>query len=388
MNILYVSDVYFPRINGVSTSIQVSAAELRRRGHHVELLVPRYAAEPAEPDVHRLPSRPVPFDPEDRLMSPRRALQIQQELDRRPPDLVHVHTPFVAQPVGRRLARRYGVPTVTTIHTHFEDYLHHYVPGVSRGLLRRLARSLCRRQAHAADAVVAPSRAIREVLQRYQVRVRIEVIPTGLPIAQLRGGDGAAFRARLGIARDRPVLVHVGRMAHEKNVEFLLQVVACLRRCRADVLLLLAGEGPARRSLERRVEALGIGRNVLFVGYLDRARELLDCYRAGDVFVFASRTETQGLVLLEAMALEVPVVSTAALGTLDVVGPGRGAVVAGENVGEFAGKVLVLLGDAGLRRAIGRDGRRWVEEAWSDQATVSALAELYTELATRRLAAA
>jgi glycosyltransferase involved in cell wall biosynthesis len=388
MNILFVSDVYFPRINGVSTSIQCSAAELRRRGHHVDLLVPRYGHEAPEGDVLRVPSRPVPFDPEDRLMSARRALQIQHDLDRRPPDLVHVHTPFVAQPVGRRLAARYGVPTVITVHTHFEDYLHHYVPAVPRGVLRRAARALCRRQAHAADAVVAPSRAIRDLLDRYEVRSRVEVIPTGLPLGELRGGDGAAFRARHGIAPDRPVLVHVGRMAHEKNVVFLLEVMACLRRCRADVLLLLAGEGPALRSLERRVEELGIGRNVMFVGYLDRRRELLDCYRAGDVFVFASRTETQGLVLLEAMALEVPVVSTAALGTVDVVGPGRGAVVAAENVGEFAGKVLVLLGDAGLRTSIGHEGRRWVEEAWSDRATVSRMLDLYCDLAPRRRAAA
>ena len=125
---------------------------------------------------------------------------------------------------------------------------------------------------------------------------------------------------------------------------------------------------------------LGVERNVLFVGYLDRERELLDCYRAGDVFVFASRTETQGLVLLEAMALEVPVLSTAVLGTSDVVGPGRGALVVEENVAAFAAQALMLLENPALRRRLGRDGRRFVEEEWSDRATVSRTLDLYGDL--------
>jgi 1,2-diacylglycerol 3-alpha-glucosyltransferase len=220
------------------------------------------------------------------------------------------------------------------------------------------------------------------------VRGRVEVIPTGLPLDEFRGGDGAAFRRRLGIDASRQVLVHVGRMAHEKNVGFLLEVLAVVRRFLPDVLLLLAGDGPALPALQRRTVELGVERNVRFVGYLDRERELLDCYRAGDVFVFASRTETQGLVLLEAMALEVPVLSTAVLGTRDVVGPGRGALVVQEDAAAFAAQALVLLEDGALRRRIGREGRRWVEEEWSDHATMSRTLDLYGDLVLRRRAAA
>jgi glycosyltransferase involved in cell wall biosynthesis len=388
MKLLHLSDVYFPRINGVSTSIRGTVRELRRRGHEVDLVAPAYGKENAEEHVARVPAAVVPFDPEDRLMRPRRATAAACSFYARPPDLVHVHTPFVAQAAGRRAARRYGVPWVTTFHTHFEDYLHCYVPLLPRFLLRAAARSFCRRQACRADAVIAPSRAIREVLEGYGVATRIEVIPTGIDLDALRGGDGESFRRRLGIDPRRKVLVNVGRMAHEKNVPFLLEVVSVVRRFVPDVLLLLAGEGPAQSALERQVTELGIGRNVRFVGYLDRERELLDCYRAGDVFVFASRTETQGLVLLEAMALEVPVVSTAILGTRDVVGPQRGAVVVEDDVGAFAAQALLLLEDEAMRRRIGREGRSYVEEKWSERATVSSLLELYGELVLQHRAAA
>ncbi len=387
MNLLHVSDVYFPRINGVSTSIRGSARELRRRGHHVDLLVPLYGGEAPEEHVVRVRSNPVPFDPEDRLMRPRRAHAATAQFDRRPPDLVHVHTPFVAQAVGRRVARRFEVPTVVTVHTHFEDYLHCYVPLLPRPLLRRAARSFYLRQARSASALVAPSAAIRDLLAEYGVRARVEVIPTGVPLDEIRGGDGDAFRRRIGIEPDRKVLVHVGRMAHEKNVGFLIEVLAVVRRFQPDVLLLLAGDGPALPTLRRQVVDLGVERNVRFVGYLDRERELLDCYRAGDLFVFASRTETQGLVLLEAMALEVPVLSTAVLGTRDVVGPGRGALVVEENVAAFAAQALMLLENPALRRRLGRDGRRFVEEEWSDRATVSRTLDLYGELVLQRRAA-
>jgi glycosyltransferase involved in cell wall biosynthesis len=387
MNLLHVSDVYFPRINGVSTSIRGTARELRRRGHHVELLVPLYGGEAHEEDVVRVRSKAVPFDREDRLMHPRRAHAATAGFNSRPPDLVHVHTPFVAQAVGRRVARRFEVPTVVTVHTHFEDYLHCYLPLLPRQLLRRAARSFYLRQARTASALVAPSAAIRDLLAEYGVRARVEVIPTGVPIDEVRGGDGDAFRRRLGIGPDRKVLVHVGRMAHEKNVGFLVEVLAVMRRFLPDVLLLLAGDGPALPTLRRLVVELGVERNVVFVGYLDRERELLDCYRAGDVFVFASRTETQGLVLLEAMALEVPVLSTAVLGTRDVVGPARGALVVEENVAAFAAQALMLLENPALRRRLGRDGRRFVEEEWSDRATVSRTLDLYGDLLLRRRAA-
>ena len=185
-----------------------------------------------------------------------------------------------------------------------------------------------------------PSRAMQDVLRSYRVEVPIEIIPTGMEMDRLSGGDGAQFRARHGIAAERPVLVHVGRVAFEKNIDFLLRVLLRVRASMPDVLLVVAGEGPAFNSLRKLTARLQLDHNVLFVGYQDRKQALLDCYRAGDVFVFASHTETQGLVLLEAMALGVPVVAAAILGTRDILEPARGALVAAADESDFADKIL------------------------------------------------
>ena len=171
---------------------------------------------------------------------------------------------------------------------------------------------------------------------------------------EFEGGDGAAFRSHHGIAPDRPVMLLVGRVAHEKNIGFLLRVLAEVRRSVPNVLFIIAGEGPALPALQREAGRDGLAANTLFVGYLDRRGALLDCYRAADVFVFASRTETQGLVLLESLALGVPVVSTAVLGTKEVLRNAAGAIVVAEDVTEFAAAVVEVLTQSAAARGARR----------------------------------
>ncbi len=383
-----ISDVYFPRVNGVSTSIQTFRRALSERGHSSTLLAPAYpqsggAAD--DGDIARLPARGVWLDPEDRMMRPTAALRRGTSLGRAGYDVVHVQTPFVAHHVGVRLARRLGLPTVETYHTLFEEYLGFYAPFLPGALLRPLARQVSRWQCNRMQAVVVPSTAMQARLAEYGVRAPLRIVPTGVPVAQLGDGDGVRFRERHGIEPGRPVLAYIGRVAHEKNIGFLLRMLVEVHRERADTVLVVAGEGPALQSLQGEARALGIGPSVRFVGYLARDRDLPDCYRAADAFVFASRTETQGLVLLEAMALGVPVVATAVMGTRDILLPGRGARVAPEDEGRFAAEVLRLLRDPGLRARLGAEGREYVRE-WSPQACADRLLGVYEEAIARRAA--
>lgn len=380
MRVLHLSDVYFPRINGVSTSIETLREALASAGHDSVLVAPRYGGENGERDVVRVPSRPVPWDPEDRWMHARPIWRMGPELVERGFTVVHVHTPFVAHVAGSRLARRLGLPVVASYHTFFEEYLGHYVRWVPAGWLRALARRAARRQCDSADAVVVPSVAMQDVLVRYGVGSPMVVIPTGLAPGPWSSGDGQRFRARHGISPTRPVLVHVGRIAFEKNVGFLVEVLAEVRREVPDVLLVLAGEGPATASLWRRIGELGLARHVLGVGYLERGVALADCYRAGDVFVFASRTETQGLVLLEAMALGVPVVSTCVLGTRDILAAGRGAVISPESVDAFAAHTIDLLRDHARRAALGREASEHAR-GWTAAGMAARMAALYATVA-------
>lgn len=381
MRILMVSDVSFPRVNGVSTSIATFRSSLHDLGHSTTLIAPQYPqAIDDDAAVIRIPSRAVPRDPEDRLMSRRRILSLTDQLRSHRYDVLHIHTPFVAHYAGVKLARRLGIPVVETYHTFFEEYLHHYVPLLPRSVTRTVARRTSVSQCSAVDALVVPSQQMLAKLREYGVNARAEVLPTGVDLERFRGGDGARFRAAHGIAPDRPVLVHISRVAHEKNIDFVLRALVRVVAHVPDALLVIAGEGPALGHLRALTRDLGLERHVLFVGYLDRASALLDCYKAGDVFVFASRTETQGLVLLEALALGVPVVSTAVMGTADVLDGVSGALIAPDEPQGFAETVVRVLKDAALRHRLALAAPQDAA-AWSAMAMAQRLVGLYGDLA-------
>jgi 1,2-diacylglycerol 3-alpha-glucosyltransferase len=380
MNILMISDVYFPRVNGVSTSIATFRRSLLESGHQVCLIVPDYLCDTGDdPDIIRIPSRYLALDPEDRMLKSGAILALEAELRAREFDLVHIQTPFIAHRVGISLAMRLGLPVVETYHTYFEEYLYHYVPFLPRSLMKAAARHFTRAQCNRLDAVIVPSTAMQGVLKGYGVKVPVSIIPTGLELAQFAGGSGARFRKANRIAAGRPVLVFVGRVAHEKNIGFLLDVLLHLRPAYPDILLLIAGEGPARRSLQARVSRTGLQDNVHFVDYLPRGAPLWDCFCAGDIFVFASPTETQGLVLLEAMALGVPVVSTAVMGTRDILLPGRGCRVGAEDPRAFAEQVTVLLQQPAQRRQLASEARDYVN-GWSASEMAARLVMFYAQV--------
>jgi 1,2-diacylglycerol 3-alpha-glucosyltransferase len=381
VRVLFISDVYFPRVNGVSTSIATFREDLSRCGVRSQLIAPRYPQGDSadETDVLRVNSSAVPKDPEDRRMH---WGELKRTLDHLPwadIDLIHIHTPFVAHYAGTRSARRAAIPCLATYHTFFEEYLHHYVPVLPRPLGRFLARGFTRSQCAAVQGLIAPSEPMRAVLSAYGVTTPVHVIPTGLGADRFVAGDGAAFRAREGIAAPRPLITYIGRVAHEKNIGFLLEMFARVLPSVPEAMLVIAGEGPAREALREKVAAMKLTQQVHFAGYLERNSALLDCYAAADVFVFASRTETQGLVLLEAMAQGAPVVSTAELGTRSILTPASGALVVAEDQAAFAAAVVRVLADPAMRAQMAERGRSYAR-SWSSAAMARRLADVYAEL--------
>lgn len=386
MRILKISDVFFPRVNGVSTSIETFRRDLTTQGHEVVLVAPAYPQASADtgelpnPSLRRVPARAVPRDPEDRIMSFGGLRRTLAELLPSKFDVVHIHTPFLAHYAGLKFARAQGTPVVATYHTLFEEYLHHYVPLVPRAITGGLARRFSRSQCNQLDAVIAPSQAMQQALRAYGIGTRIEVLPTGLPADRFRAGDGTAFRRRHGLGLEQPLLLFVGRAAHEKNIGFLLEMMLELRSLRGDALLLIAGEGPAALSLRAQAQQLGLDGSVRFLGYFDRGGELQDCYSAADVFVFSSLTETQGLVLLEAMAQGVPVVAIPRMGTIDILGPGLGCRHAPHDRKGFAQVVHDLLADRSQCSALGEQAREYAQ-TWASARMAQRLSTLYASLA-------
>jgi 1,2-diacylglycerol 3-alpha-glucosyltransferase len=365
MKILMVSDVYFPRVNGVSSSIRTFATELVRLGHEVTIVAPEYPESHVDDglEVIRLPSSFLFFDPEDRLITRAALRGAVAMLERRHFDVIHVQTPFRAHALGVRLARRTGAAVLETYHTYFEPYAAHYLPWLPARVLRYATRGFSRRLCREVDHLVVPTREMTEVLRGYGIDTPASIIPTGVDLEAFAQGDGARFRRINGIDARAPTIVTVSRLAREKNIDFLLEVARRLVADVPDLIFIVAGEGPDAERLRDRANVLGIASNVRFFGNLERSGPLLDCYRAGDVFVFASPTETQGLVLIEAMALGVPIVSTAVMGTATVLAGTRSARVSEEDPATFAAHVAILLREPTLRAALAHEGpheaRRW-----------------------------
>jgi 1,2-diacylglycerol 3-alpha-glucosyltransferase len=378
MNILFISDVFFPRVNGVSTSINTFATELRALGHQVTLIAPSYTDEDKQEEwIVRVPSHKIYFDPEDRLMNFGKLKALLPWIRDKHFDVIHIHTPFTAHYVGIHFGKKLDIPVVETYHTFFEDYLHHYLPFIPQFISRKLARTISRRQCNAVDGIVSPSKPMLDVLKQYGIKTPAEVVATGLDDSSFASVDGEHFRMSHDIPLTQPMLLFVGRVAHEKNIGFLLEMHVELIKKHPDALLVITGEGPAEESIKHSIDKLGISNKVRMIGYLDRSHELIACYKAADIFVFASKSETQGLVLLEAMAQGTAVVAIAELGTKSILIEGEGVLIAKNDINDFADKVSVLLSDAPKRQMIGEKGRQYAQEKWGAGVLAKKVAKFY-----------
>jgi len=377
LRILKISDVFLPRVNGVSTSIQTFSREFQALGHEVTLIAPQYPQDySTDFSVQRVASRYLPLDPEDRLIRKKAVQQLLPQLKQQHFDILHIHTPFVAHYQGLWLARQLGLPVVETYHTYFEVYLEQYLKFIPRRWLRMLARHFSRSQCLAIDTLIVPTEPMREVLQGYGLKGPMQVIPTGIPTGVYSGGDGAGFRQKHGIQKEQEMLLFVGRAAHEKNIGFLLRMHEKLLQNRPDALLVIAGEGPALPFLKQHVRHHKLDRNIRFIGYFKDPRNLADCYAAADLFVFASPTETQGLVLLEAMQAGTPVVSTAVMGTAEIMRDGRGGLVAEEDETHFAAQIERLLNDQTLYQQCVVEAQQKAAD-WSARVMAEKMLRLY-----------
>jgi len=381
MKILFISDVYFPRVNGVSTSIRTFVEQMQILGHEVHLIAPDYHVETVDESwIKRVPARSIYFDPEDKLMKYGEAMKLLPSLHNENYDMIHIHTPFIAHYLGLTFSRKLNIPCIETYHTFFEDYLHHYLPWMPQFMARGIARMISKKQCNAVSAIVAPSKPMLDVLRSYGVKAEAQVIPTGLQDHSFNQADGKAFRMKYGIDPDRSILLYVGRVAFEKNIDFLLWMTKVLVDECPDILLVITGEGPAEASLHKLTKTLGLENNVMFIGYLDRNTELNACYQSADVFVFASKSETQGLVILEAMAQGTPVVAIAELGTASILINGRGALISAESTLDFSEKVHHLLIYPEERLALGCSAKEYALEKWTAKVQAVRMVNFYEQL--------
>lgn len=320
MNILILTNTFTPHVGGVARSVAAFAEAYRERGHQVLIVAPEFPDMPAdESNVVRVPAIQN-FNASDFSVVLPLHPSLSAAVDAFAPDIVHSQHPFLLGMTALRMARHRGLPLVFTHHTLYERYTH-YVPGDSPAL-KRFSIELATRYANLADQVFAPSESVRDLLRERGVTAPIEVVPTGVRTERFARGDGAAFRRRMDIPPGAWVVGHLGRLAPEKNLPFLARAVAELAARRPNVHFLVVGSGPSEADLREVFGAAGLASRLHVAGLLQQ-QELTDALHAMDVFAFASTSETQGMVLTEAMAAGLPVVALDAPGAREVVRDGE-----------------------------------------------------------------
>jgi glycosyltransferase involved in cell wall biosynthesis len=365
---------YLPFCGGVTISVETLRRGLEACGHEVWTFAPRFpGATDTDPRVVRVPSVPAATYPEFALAVPW-APRIGRRVRRLDLDVFHAHHPFLLGPAARRLARRAGRPLVFTYHTRYEKYAH-YVP-LTRALVESAALGLSTRFAAGADAVIAPSMLVRDQLRARGVTTAIDVVPTGVDLARFQPGDRAAARGTLGLPADDPVLLYVGRLDREKSVDRVLLAFERIAGTLGRARLWLVGQGKETEALRRLATRLTAGDRVHFAGV--RAHDTLaSWYRAADLFLFASETETQGLVLAEAAACGLPAVAVAAPGCEEVVLDGESGILAKGDPASLAEAAIGLLLDAERRRAMGARARQIAEREFDVSLQISRTLDVY-----------
>jgi len=362
MRIGFFTDTYTPQINGVVSSIRLFADALERLGHEVYIFAPTPRQASDGPRVVRIPSVPFAFQPEMRLASiySAQAYRLARQANL---DVIHSHDPFAIGLFGLAVAKRFRLPYVHTYHTLYPEYVHYvWETRFTRAMAERLSREFCDQ----CDLVLAPSTKIEKALAEWGVTAPVVTLPTGVDAARFgvtNARAAATLRERFDIPEGDRLLIFVGRLGLEKNVDLLVDAMAHMKTPGAR--LLLVGNGPHLHDLERHIARLGLADRVTFTGYLQR-EDVAAAYAASDAFFFASLSETQGLVVAEAMASGLPVIAVDDLAIADAVTDGVNGLLVPERAEDLAAAADHVLGDADLRARMSEESVQRADELCID----------------------
>jgi glycosyltransferase involved in cell wall biosynthesis len=349
----FFTDTYTPQINGVVTSISLFRKALEDRGHEVYVFGPTPQHPEDDERIIRFPSLPFVFQPEMRLASPisREALRTLDDVDL---DIVHSHDPFAIGLYGLTVARRARIPYVHTYHTLYPEYVHYvWETRLTRRLAERLSKDFCQM----CTSIVAPSTKIERHLRDWGVTVPIDVIATGVDVNRFAAPHPHALeeiRSLIAKKVDERILLFMGRLGREKNIELLLRALWHTHDPR--IRLVIAGDGPYKAELTEIVEELDLADRVTFLGYLDR-EAVVAAYHVADAFAFASTSETQGLVIGEAMAANLPVIAVQDRAVEDFVIAERTGLITAARAEDLAHAFDRLTGDPHELRRMGTASR-------------------------------
>jgi len=389
MRVGMFSECYEPVRNGVTTSVHTLVQHLRRLGHRVFLVAPHYASHRDQsPFVLRVPSIQTWLNKDYPIAYPFYP-RLKRQFGQLAPNVVHSHNPFFVGLLAARLAHQHGLPLVSTYHTLYSHYGHYvfFLPDAAvQGLLKWWIPDYYNRCAH----VIVPSEVARTSLADYGVTAPISVIPTAVPLpdpTEITEDARRAARAQWDIPQDCPLLLYVGRIAQEKNIEMVLDAFASCSSQYPAARLLVVGGGPHLDGVRKHAADTPCADRVVFAGAMAHS-ELAPVYASANLFVFASITETQGLVMAEARAAGTPCVVARGGGAGETVRDGEDGLIVEPDRDALAGAISGLLGAperlAAMREACLRNAHHYTPQAMTEAAL--RVYEAAVESHARRLA--
>jgi glycosyltransferase involved in cell wall biosynthesis len=379
LNVAMFSDSALPILNGVSVSIDLLVRELRNQGHSVHIFTAaHFRFRDPDPNTYRFPAIETPWTKNYPLAIPP-FFGMLKAFRRHHFDIIHTHPPFTIGFVGLRWAESHDIPIVATYHTLYDRYAH-YIPFFPRRYVRFKIAKHTNFYYNSVDHILTPSQAALRWLRRHSVDRPVSVIPTGAPERQML--DRYEVRRQLQIQPEHKVLLYVGRIAPEKNLDLLLCAVASTMREDPHVRLLMVGDGPYRAPCMELARSLGIGDRVQLAGFVPRS-EVDRYYAAADLFVFSSITETQGLVVQEAMTYGLPTVAVMGGGASDSIVDGENGLIVRNDAGEMSRAIQTVLQDDALMGSLSAGAQRTVRGHTASGMTEQVV-EVYREVLKRR----
>ena len=382
MNILVFTNNYIPHIGGVARSVYLFTRAFRAFGHRTVIVAPSDKKAPSyEPDVIRIPSVQNVTTNNFPISLPVPGYLNTTLADYRA-DVIHSHHPFILGDTAIRYAAKYDAPIVFTYHTLYEQYVHYI--GSNSPTLRQFVKELTTAYCNLCDHIIAPSNSIASILPQQGVTSPVSVVPTGVHSSFFIPGNGNQFRQKRHIPSNAFVVGHVGRLALEKNLIFLSKAVAEFLQQYPTTHFLIIGEGDQQENVKRIFSQAGVLSRVHFAGFR-RGKELIDAYSSLDVFAFSSLTETQGMVLLEAMATGTPVVALDAPGTRDVINNNKnGWVISSRSTTDFSLALANIMNLSDKERLRVRKAARQTALQYTIENSANATLSIYQNLASRK----
>jgi 1,2-diacylglycerol 3-alpha-glucosyltransferase len=384
------ADAYFPTLDGTVTFLDGLARNLKAQGHRPVLIVPSERVRRnrlIEHDVMEVGSLRAPFAPPGYRMTWESARGVTSRLRDLQFDLVHIHSPFTAAHLGVEFAARRRLPTVLTYHTLFPAYAALYGPRWGSRLWERVVTRRSRRVGNRCDLVIANSAPMVPVLRSYGITAPIHMIPVGINHEVFsRARRAGVVRDRFGIAQDSKILLYVGRIGAEKSVDLLVPMLKDVRR-RHNAHLVLCGHGAQVEAIKRMAADHSLSPWVHFAGVIREPAELARYYGDADAFVFPSRTDTFGAVVVEAQAAGLPVVAVGVLGSTATVEDGVSGLLASHDAQDLSRQVCRLLSDPHLASSLRASGRRRARH-FSANEIAARYVDSYEELLRRGVDAA